>query len=188
MGELPNDVMYYIEHRFAARDHLAALALLYQDHVRTPRVMRSVLFLADGSVSMLRHNITVCKTDLAAILTNAEYVVGISEMPMPIRDMSLPFTDEGNLGQELLSPLVIQEVKSPAPKRANSQARYHQNLVGEAFELGCIHYMVAAIQTRPDQVRCYRLEGKSNRAVQLPLVFVLEQLAEHVEIADAVNY
>jgi hypothetical protein len=187
MGKLPDDVMYYISQRFADRDQQCVFGLLDQNHLSTPRIMRSVLFLANGSLSLLKHNIEVCRTDLREILTNAEYVIGIAERPMPIRDMSLPFTDERNLAQEIPTIAVVKEAKRLAPKRA-SRAKYHQHLVGESFHLGQVQYTVAASQTRPEQIKCYRLDGRRHRIAYLPLVFVLEQLAEHVELAEAVSY
>ena len=187
MGALPDDVMYYIEHRFASRDRAAIYEMLNQEHLTTPRVMRSVLFLADGSLSLLAHNIEVCRTDLATILMNAEFVVGVTEMPMPVRDMSLPFTDEGNLGREMLQPIRVKEAAGPAPGSSSRKAQYHQHLVNEKFVLGKTLYQVCATQRRADKVRCYRREGKSTRVAYLPLVFVLEQLAEHVDIEQVAN-
>ncbi len=188
MGELPEDVMYYIEHRFARRDRPEVLLLIDQDHLRTPRILRSVLFLADGSLSLLEHNVEVCRKDLATILTNAEFIVGVTEKPMPIRDMSLPFTHEGNLGRDLMSSILVKEAKGPAPVRAPGYTEYHQHLAQATFRLGSANYIVATRQKRPDKVRCYRQQGESTRIAYLPLVFVLEQLAEHVEIDQAVSY
>jgi hypothetical protein len=180
--------MYYIEHRFAKRDRPAVFALLDHEHLRTPRVMRAVLFLANGSLSLLKHNVDVCRRDLATILTNAEFIVGVADKPMPIRDMSLPFNHEGNLGKDLMSPIVTKEALGAAAVKTAPPSQYHQQLVRATFTLGNASYVVASRQRQPDKVRCYRLHGKSTRIVCLPLVFVLEQLAEHVEIEQAVNY
>jgi len=188
MGELPDDVLLYIEHRFAVEDQTRAIALLAQDHVQTARIMRSVLYLANGSLSLLEHNIGVCKTNLAEILLNAEYVVGISAEPLPMRDMSLPFTHDGNLGANFTAPGVAKKARRRRAHRAPSRAEHHHQLLHATFKLGFVRYVVAESQHHPDKVKCYRLEAGRMRALFLPLVFVLEQLAEPVEMIDSVSF
>jgi len=185
MGELPRDVMLYIEHRFAVEDQSQAIALLDQDHLRTARVLRSVLFLANGSLRLLEHNIDVCRNDLTAILTNAEYIVGAADKPVPIRDMSVPFTDERNLGADFRTLPAAAASRHRQPRKAPARKRYHQQIQRATFKLGFVRYVVAASQHHPDRVKCYRFAGTQNRVSYLPLVFVLEQLAEHVELQEA---
>jgi len=189
MGELPLDVRHYIEQRFSQRDHERVFTLLDQEHLRTPRVIRSVLYLANGSVALLKHHIDVCRNDLAAILMHAEYVVGVSKEPLPVRDMSFPYGDERNVGDSLADHLHASSRPPPAPSgRRHSVRRYHQQLVNETFYLGDVRYVISSIQTHPNEVRCYRFHGLNSRIAQLPLVFVMEQLAETVELAEATAY
>ena len=69
--------------------------------------------------------------------------------------------------------------------RRHSVRRYHQQLVNETFYLGDVRYVISSIQTHPNVVRCYRFHGLNSCIARLPLVFVLEQLAETVELEEA---
>jgi hypothetical protein len=59
----------------------------------------------------------------------------------------------------------------------------HATLEGRAFTLGDAHYVIARDQPQARQVRCYRRVGERVTLVRLPLVFVLEQLADEVWLA-----
>ena len=59
----------------------------------------------------------------------------------------------------------------------------HVTLEGRSFTLGDAHYVIARDQPHPRQVRCYRRVRERVMLVRLPLVFVLEQLADEVWIA-----
>ncbi|NJN50871.1 MAG: hypothetical protein HC809_02895 [Gammaproteobacteria bacterium] len=90
MGRYPDDVVQFIARRFHRNDITAAYRLLDHDAVRTLRMLRAVLYLADGSLSSLRHHIAVCNHDPGRILIEAECVVGVGDAPMPVRDLSQP--------------------------------------------------------------------------------------------------
>lgn len=62
---------------------------------------------------------------------------------------------------------------------------YHQHLLGRVFELGRVLYVISHDQPHPRRVRCYRDEDNVVTIVSLPLVFVIEQLADEVTV-DAV--
>jgi hypothetical protein len=62
---------------------------------------------------------------------------------------------------------------------------YHTHLMGQVFELGQVLYVVTHNQEYGDRVRCYREEDNVVTAVCLPLVFVLEQLADEVAMEPA---
>ena len=63
-----------------------------------------------------------------------------------------------------------------------SNPGYHAALKGQTFKLGGITYLIGRTQAKPDLVRCYRAEAGESTIVELPLVFVLEQFAEEVEL------
>ena len=220
MGVFPEDVVSFIERHFDSRDLPAVYILLESEIIRTPRVMRAVLFLSDGSVSMLQHYIEVCRIDVREVITRAEYVLGVSQEPMLARSMTEPFQEEdikesvfttgrfGSMtGQEPSAgkePSAVGEPsagrepsaggepsadKEPAarakavPKRAAARpGPHHQNLINRRFKLGEATYLIASSQPRPLQVNCHRKQSNVIGLVTLPLVFVLEQLAEAVEM------
>ena len=57
-------------------------------------------------------------------------------------------------------------------------------LKGHTFKLGRAVYVVAESQPYRDKVRCYRENDNVVSVVRLPLVFVLERLAEEVSLED----
>ena len=184
-GGLPADVVRFVERRFPSIHLVTIYELLSSNAVRTPRVMRSVLFLSNGSLSLLKHFVGRCSHDVAEVLMHAEYMVGIAEEPMAVRDMSLPFHHEANLGahwENLADDNVA--MRRPRRVRCREDANYHGQLVARRFVLGDATYLVAQSQPHRRLVRCYRKQGNVSRVVKLPLVFVLERLAEHIECRD----
>lgn len=187
-GGIPIDVVQFIERRFAHNHAPAIFELLKGEVVSTPRVMRAVLYLADGSMSMLKHYVAECTEHLGDVLMRAEYVVGVAEQPMAARDMSRPFSADENLGPHWQQSKFAADAGSPrrgARRSIKSDAfNYHGYLASRRFALGDATYLVALAQPQPNSVRCYRKQGKVSRVVKLPLVFVLERLAEHIDIAE----
>ena len=175
MGELLDDVVQFIEQRFARKDVQIVYGLLGNEEL-TPRVMRAVLYLSDGNLSLLKHYVTECTVHVGEILANAECTIGVVE---PLRDLSLPFDHERNLGEGRTDK---QGQHRRKPQRATAKARYNQHLAGRRFRLGDAVYMIANRQAHPIYVRCYRTTGTVSSIVTLPLLFVLEQLAERIEL------
>ena len=60
----------------------------------------------------------------------------------------------------------------------------YSNLHGRGFRLGDVQYVVAHQQAHPTRVRCYREYGNVVTVVNLPLIFVLEQLADEVRLEE----
>ena len=187
-GGIPNDVVQYIERRFAAHQAPTIFDLLKHEMLSTPRVMRAVLYLADGSLSLLKHYITECHADTGDVLMRAEYVVGVTEEPMAIRDMSRPFDADENLGARWQQAAPSEDAGAPrrGPRRSIEQdaPNYHRYLLSRRFLLGNATYLVAVAQPHPNFVRCYRKEGNVSRVVTLPGVFGRERFGEHSEIAE----
>jgi hypothetical protein len=154
--------------------------------VSTPRVMRAVLYLSSGSLSLLEHYVNECNADVRGILTSAEYEIDVNGEHMHVRDMSLPFTDERNLGRGGLKKSLIVVGQGASGSRGSTdpglQSTHHAYLVQRSFKLGQATYLVARGQPHPDRVYCYRRNGTVARLVKLPLSFVLEQLAERIEL------
>lgn len=166
-------------HRGSVYDVLEAEVL------RTPRVTRAVLFLSNGSLSLLRHYARACSIDVASVLVHAEYVAGVSEMPMQVRDMSLPFWHERNLDPNASRSLLVRaRLAGCSPKGDVVAASHHAHLVNRRFTLGRVSYLVASQQPSGRRVRCFRKERTMVTLVELPLAFVLEQVAERIEITD----
>jgi len=187
MGGLPDDVLQFVERRFAQDNRQAVYGALETARVSTPRVMRAVLYLSDGSLSLLRHYVEQCGADVRGILTSAEYVDDASQGPVRVRDMSLPFPDERNLGADYLKRNVVVVRRHAAPARQQqtcptARSNYHSYLVRRSFTLGQAMYLVRRTQMHPDRVSCYRKSGTVVRLVTLPLFFVLEQLAECIDL------
>jgi hypothetical protein len=187
MGGLPDDVLQFVERRFAHDNRPVVCGALETAAVSTPRVMRAVLYLSDGSLSRLRHYVEECEADVRGILTSAEYADDATQGLVPVRDMSLPFPDERNLGADYLTRnvVVVRQHAAPArqqPTRPATRSNYHSYLVRRSFTLGQAMYLVRRTQTHPDRVSCYRKSGTVVRLVSLPLHFVLEQLAERIDL------
>ena len=184
MGEFPDDILQFVERSFAQKNIQTVFGLLAKEELSTPRVMRAVLYLSNGSLTQLRHFVQESTIDVGAILTDAEYIIGVAE---PIRDLSLPFNHERNLEQVDVKRRPTQQNTSPKPKRAQATAHYHPYLAKRRFKLGEAMYSIASTQAHPHYVSCYRQMGKVTSIVTLPLVFVLEQLAERIQIG-ATNF
>lgn len=183
-GGLPADVVRFVERRFPSIHLVTIYELLSSDAVRTPRVMRSVLYLSNGSLSLLKHFVGRCSRDLAEVLMHAEYVVGVAEEPMAVRDMSMPFHHEANLGPDWEMQDGDLALRRPRRAQRLAERNHHAQLVSMRFVLGDAVYLVAQSQPHRRVVRCYRKEDNVSRVVKLPLVFVLERLAEHIEIRE----
>ncbi|NKB98739.1 MAG: hypothetical protein GKR90_09645 [Pseudomonadales bacterium] len=169
--DLPDDVARYIERSFTIEGCRQVAACL--EKIYTPRVLRSVLYLADGSVSMLKHYAARAQSDIREIVLAAEYETGISATPMRLRDMSLPFGHEQNLGPNW---------QRRGPAKAPRKVLFHEELIGERFKLGDVRYVVLKEQTSASHVFLRRYAELNSRVVKLPLIFVLEQLAETIEM------
>jgi hypothetical protein len=70
--DFPPDIVRFVELRFGQSGTQEILNLVVDGELCTPRVARSVLFLANGSMSMLRHLITRAEEDVREILVEAE--------------------------------------------------------------------------------------------------------------------
>jgi hypothetical protein len=188
MGDLPDDAVEFIDQHFHAHDAPVAKAILDAGGLSTPRILRAVLLLSNGSLTLLRHYVDAAQQDVREVLTSAEYVIGVSEMPMPVRDLTLPFWHERNRSgapahrARAAMPAKHSGHSPPAPRPCS---RMHQCLLSRSFHLGEAVYTVASDQPCRDRVRCLRRVGGFVRVVSLPLVFVLEQLAERIELKEA---
>lgn len=91
-----DDIIRFVHEHFDRRVISSVYQLL--DGLTTPRVMRAVLYLSGGSIALLKHYIDAAKADVRQVITWAECVVDVTPEPMFVRDMSIPFTAEGNLG------------------------------------------------------------------------------------------
>ncbi len=184
MGGLPEDVLLFVKQRFARPIWQPVCSLLEAPAVATPRVLRSVLFLADGSLDRLKQYVSDCEADVRGILTSAEYVSDEAGKLIRVRDMSMPFTDEGGVGKLDAHLVVIPPIAAGPRQRAvcSKRANHHSYLVHRSFKLGQVTYLIASAQPRRDYVSCYRKSGTVVRLVKLPLMFVLEQLAERIEL------
>ncbi len=101
MQELTDDIIQFVHDRFGQKDILKVYRALDDGGIKTPRVMRAVLFLSNGSTTMLSHYIERARTDVREVLVWAECEVDVSVEPLWVRDMSLPFTHDRNLGAAL---------------------------------------------------------------------------------------
>ena len=171
--DLPPDVVRYVEINYPQNSH--ARIRDYLDDLGTPRVQRSVLYLANGSMSMFEHYASEAVTDTREVIVEAEYETRISETPIPMRDMSKPFHHEDNLGKGMR-----KGPKRVGPKRVT----HHQELINERFELGETRYVVMREQPSAAHVYLRRYKGTESKVVRLPKIFVMEQLAETIEIAS----
>ncbi len=68
--------------------------------------------------------------------------------------------------------------------RSSAHRVLHPTLTGRMFKLGRVIYLVGRHQPSPARVRCYREERNVVTIVNLPLVFVLEQLADEVRLEE----
>jgi len=91
-----DDIIQFVHQHFDRRVISSVYRLL--DGLTTPRVIRAVLYLSGGSITLLKHYVEAAKDDVRQVITWAECVVDVTPEPMFVRDMSIPFTAEGNLG------------------------------------------------------------------------------------------
>lgn len=190
MGALPEDVELFIDQRFDGDDVGVVREWVNIAELTTPRVIRSVLYLSNGSLSLLRHYIGECIESVASILVEAEYTLDVSEQPLLARDMSLPFQHRRNLGRycfgENPEP-TVQITRRPPRLGSNTgsvgnERRKGHYLSGQRFHLGEVMYVIARHQPSADLICCYRVDGASMTPVKLPLMFVLERFAENIEL------
>ncbi|HTO57197.1 MAG TPA: hypothetical protein VMJ74_05350 [Pseudomonadales bacterium] len=89
MRRFEADIIQFVHSHFERR----VIPSVYQmiDELATPRVMRAVLFLSDGSIAQLKHYLEAARADVRQVLTWAECVVDIAPEPMFVRDLSMPF-------------------------------------------------------------------------------------------------
>ncbi len=189
MRLLPDDIVRFIDRHFHQNDFAAVCAALQDEVFQTDRVLRAVLHLSNGSLMLLKHYAAACAVDVRDVLTRAEYVVGVSEMPMAVRDMSLPFDDPRNSGERPPPrrsgrPNIKELVMRIGPKVAPRSPRvpYHGYIVGWKFTLGRVVYTVASEQPRRDKVWCFRSDRDVTSLVALPLDFVIAHVAEKIEL------
>ncbi len=176
------DIEQFVRLRFGSANYEHVKKLLSQPAVSTPRVMRSVLFLSDGSMSMLKHYISEAEKDVRLVLVDAEYASGISEEPLYLRDMCAPFSDEKNLGAKSCGRHTTNQKRFDTQASAHQKGTHHKNISGSVFYLGEAQYSIVENQSTRAYVNCKRRTAQSTTVVRLPLIFVLEQLAESVEI------
>ncbi len=182
--DFSSDIAQFVRLRFGSGNYEHVKKLLSQPAVSTPRVMRSVLFLSNGSLSMLKHYICEAEKDVRAVLVDAEYASGISEEPLYLRDMCAPFSDEKNLGAKSCDRHPTNQKRPDTGSSAHQKSPHHKNICGSVFYLGKAQYSILEHQPTRAYVYCERLTAQSTTVVRLPLIFVLEQLAESVEITE----
>ena len=183
--DFEKDIGWFIDRHFNRHDVQSVYDVLEPGVFRTARIARAVLFLSNGSLSLLRHYARVCAVDVGGVLVQAEYVAGVSEMPMQVRDMSLPFWHERNLDPRVArTPFVYAKLGGGGRTRDLKTTSHHAHLVDRRFTLGRTNYLVAKKQPSSRRVRCFRKERSRVTLVELPLAFVLEQVAERIEITD----
>ena len=171
--ELPLDIELFVEQHFRPDDTTRVYHVLDQPHMSTPRVMRAVLFLSNGSLSMFEYFAKQADSDVRDVLLHAEYETEISEEPMFLRDMNLPFPHE----QELGSSVSKIRPKQP-PRAAERKLGHHKHLIDLRFDLGRAQYTVLPRQNHASFVACQREDhtGRST-TVRLPLTFVARNCA-----------
>jgi hypothetical protein len=198
MGRFPIDVVEFVEARFVPREYAGVFKVLAVDAFSSPRVMRGALFLADGDIALLKHYAKTCATDPGNMLVRAEFVLGATEDPLCAEDFSelyLPGHAPARRGHLALDhdlpvgvPLLTEpQLTKTLPKRANRrvpQSDHHSHLRDREFVLGNVVYVVAAHQPHAQYVQCSRKEGENSRMVRLPYVFVMDRLAERIELTS----
>lgn len=181
---LADDVVHFIERNFHAGDvpRVFDLLKIFADELSTPRVQRSVLFLAGGSLAMLNHYVAIALVDVRKVIVQAEYVTDVSSKPMLVRSMSEPFNEHNAVAQPA-APLAVSAPRTgnghELPARTSS---LHSRLIGGRFVLGGAEYLVRRDQRHAFSVRCTRRCDGAVSIVHLPLIFVAEQLSEHIEL------
>jgi hypothetical protein len=176
------DIKEFVRLRFRDEQYQQVMEVLQCPALSTPRVMRSVLFLSNGSLSMLRHYRAKAEQDVRTILVEAEYITDLSQDPLFVRDMSAPFSDDRNLGPKQCAQRTADSNPSADSSGRRVNSSHHRNICGRAFYLGEVQYTIMEHQTSSAYVYCQRRTSQGVRVARLPLIFVLEQLAEYIEI------
>lgn len=186
MRPLESDVLQFIHDQFPTEAFDQVVDALGCDALSTPHVQRAVLYLSGGSLAMLRHYAALARQDLAGLIERAEYVLEAAPAPLEVR--------------EFVEPLQPQDARAasqdPAPRgragpmrapRNRKQIRFRlsaEQVKGERFYLGTARYLVIG---EPDEnllVPCVRRSGNVISLMHLPLLFVAEQICEHIDLAD----
>ena len=180
MGRFPIDVVEFVEARFAAKDFAQVFKVLAVDVFSAPRVMRAAVFLADGDLTLLKHYAKTCAADATDVLMRAEFVIGATHDPLCAADFSELYVP----GHAPVKRLPVREKPRPlrVAERHIKEVEHHPHLVDKEFELGSATYVVAEHQPHPQYVHCYRKQGDNSRIVRLPYVFVMDRLAERIEL------
>jgi hypothetical protein len=192
MRPLEDDIREFIHERFPPAEVQSALDLIKDPATSTPRVQRAMLFLANGSLSMLRHYVEFAKTDVREVLIRAEFLTdGSTKHSMRVRNMAEPFCPRQSLVARDVAAVRTANATRPMPPRRVrqriQQGRFHGALSNQSFQLGDALYVVSPEQQDPHLVRCYRQVGNIVSIVNLPVVFVLELLSEHVDMHDVAD-
>ncbi len=91
--KLLEDIQKQIQKSFKLESE-EATRMNFEDFVEnreSGRILRCVLFLAEGSLERLRYYIEVVNTDYRDVIFWAEYVDLKSEQPRRVRDFNRPF-------------------------------------------------------------------------------------------------
>ena len=177
--DFPPDIELCVEQRFDPAHRSKVWQVLQAPHMRTPRIMRSVLFLSNGSMSLFDYFADLAKSDVRYVVLQAEYETEVADHPMWLRDMNLPFNHDRNLGSGAL-----KTIRARPPRAAARSAGYHRHLVDRDFVLGEARYTVLPRQSQSNYVLCQRqVATQKPTQVRLPLTFVADVLAEHVELS-----
>jgi len=94
MRKPSDDVVQFVHQHFDR----CVIPTVYQtiECLGTLRVVRAVLFLSGGSITLLKHYVDAARADVRKVLTWAEYIVDVAPEPMFVRDMSRPFPAQDN--------------------------------------------------------------------------------------------
>lgn len=178
-GRIPIDVVEFVEARFAAKEFAAVFKVLAADVFASRKLMRAALFLADGDMALLKHYAKTGEANPADVLVRAEFVIAATKDPLCAGDFSelyRPGNTPERHGPAKANPL-------PTTERVGTQGHdYHLHLKHREFQLGNATYVVAEEQPTEQYVNCHRTEGANTRLVRLPYVFVMDRLAERIEL------
>ena len=184
MGRFPIDVVEFVEARFVSRDFAEVFKTLTVDAFSAPRVMRAALFLADGNLQLLKHYAKTCATNPSDVLVRAEFVIGATRDPLCAADFSELYRP-GHVagpGRAAAKPAQRARLKPGVSEPRSTREQHHPHLRDKEFALGSATYVVARQQPNGHYVYCHRNEGESSRLVRLPYVFVMDRLAERIEL------
>jgi hypothetical protein len=182
MRPLEPDVLRFVRERFQPEAFDEAISVLHRDALSRPRVQRAVLYLSGGSLAMLEHYAALALRDLDQLLERAEYVLDVAEAPLRIRDfVKSPGDRTGSTAswRERAGP--ARAPGAPAARRFQIHA---DQLKGASFYLGMARYVVIG---QPDEhllLPCVRRSDNVMSLMHLPLMFVMEQICEHIDLAD----